>query len=180
MKFDRYDSILLSSLIVIAITLVALLFFGSQQGEASRNPETDRTLAQAMAREVRTTFLRQVYAPVEDLVKEQRYQQALLKLQELERKYPGEAHGHMIKARVLRYSGATEEALESFVQGIRLNADYIEKSNPLSERKEIAALVEEGLPVFIEKNRANPDNPTLKRALTNLRYLQSRLAGGCE
>lgn len=180
MKLDRFDHLLLGLLALIGGGFLYLMLLSPSQGQAGTNPETDRTLAQALAREVRSTFLKQVYAPVEELEKDGRHQQALLKLQELERKYPGEAHGYMLKGRVLAQSAATEEALESFVQGVRLNADYLEKSSPLSQRDVIGRLVNEELSVYSEKNRLNPDNPTLKRALANLRYLQGRLAGGCE
>ena len=75
---------------------------------------------------------------------------------------------------------AIAEGIKAYVLGVRQNGDYIDEHSLLGRHDEIAFLVTEQLPVAKAKVDKAPDNRTWNEALTNLYYLQSRLAGGCE
>jgi len=117
---------------------------------------------------------------VESLRRGGNLQGALLKLDELARSYPNEAHGHILKGEILGGMGALEEAVASYVDGVRLNGDYVDRKSPLSRRSEIQSIADQGLRVIGSKARNNPDNRSLAEAMKNVNYLRSRLAGGCE
>ena len=75
---------------------------------------------------------------------------------------------------------ALDEAVATFVEGVRLNGDYVDGKSPLSRRLEIGKVTDEGLEVIGRRARANPENRSAVVALKNVNYLRSRLAGGCE
>jgi predicted Zn-dependent protease len=125
-------------------------------------------------------LLRELYGPVEALLQTGQDQAALLKLTEIEKTYPGEAHGQMLKGSIQARLGAVDEAVASYAAGVKLRGDYVDQENPLSRRTEIGRVVESGLRTVSLRLAANPDNRTAKATMKQLYYLQSRLAGGCE
>lgn len=177
---DRFDRSLCLALVVVAAALAALLAQGGRVGEAHVAAGLDKALERQMAYQARVALVQELYGPVETLRQEGNPQTALLRLDELVRSYPGEAHGFILKGEILRGMGALEAAVASYVEGVRRNGDYIDEHSPLSRRTEIRLLMEEGLKVVGERARLHPDNSSLASALKDLRYLQSRLAGGCE
>jgi tetratricopeptide (TPR) repeat protein len=181
MKRDGFDRLVWLGLAASLGTLAMLFLLGSSGGDGARSrAAVDKAMEREMAYQARVAFLQKLYGPVEVLREKGERQRALLKLEELGRRYPGEAHGYMLKGAVLAELGALEEAIASYVRGVRLNGDYIDERSPLSRRTEIRQVVERGLEVVGEKARSHPDNPSPAAALKDVYYLQSRLAGGCE
>jgi hypothetical protein len=76
--------------------------------------------------------------------------------------------------------GALDEALSSYVEGVKLNGDYVDAKSPLSRRAEIQRLVDEGLKDIGRRTAADPGNRSLAVSREKVNYLKSRLAGGCE
>lgn len=178
---DRYDWIHVSLLAVVLAVLAIMLggkgvITNKQSGKAS----PDKALERAIAYQARVEFLRKTYAPVESLRSAGRYQEALFKLDELAEQYPNEAHGRILKGEILYGMGALGESVASFVEGVRLNGDYVDRKSPLSRRGEIGRVAEDGLKIIGAKARANPDNRSIVESQKNVNYLRSRLAGGCE
>lgn len=176
---DRFDRLLWAAIAAAAIVLAVLLARGAG-GEGEAGDSLNRALERELAYQARVALLQKLYGPVEELRRAGRPQEALLQLGDLARRYPGEAHGQILKGEILREMGALEEAVDSFVGGVRMNGDYIDRHSPLSRRQTIQDLVEEGLARVGERARLQPDNRSLGVTLRNLYYLQSRLAGGCE
>lgn len=176
---DRFDRLLCFFLVVTAAALTAVLLAGGGTGEA-RPVTVDKSLEREMAREARAALLHRIYGPVEALRKEGQPQAALLKLDELARRYPGEAHGHILKGELLYEMGSLEGAVASFSAGVRLSGDYVDKGSPLNRGAEIRQAVEKGLATLKPKAAMQPENPSLAVAMRDVYYLQSRLAGGCE
>lgn len=178
---DRFDRLAWAALAVTLAGLAALLFAAAgDSGGGQGGRALDRALEREMAYQARVAYLQKLYAPVEVLRGEGQAQAALLKLKELERSYPAEAHGFMLKAALLEELGAFEEAVSSYVLGVKLRGDYLDADSPLSRRAEIDALVARGIESVGRSVREERDNPTLAATLKDLYYLQSRLAGGCE
>jgi hypothetical protein len=117
---------------------------------------------------------------VETLRREGNLTAALLKLDELNRSYPNEAHGFILKGEILAGMGTLDEAVVNFARGIRLNGDYLDRKSPLSRRPEIQKVADDALRVVGDRARANPGNRSTAESLKNINYLRSRLAGGCE
>lgn len=179
MPKDRFDRLVFFLLAVTAAALAGVLLAGGGTGEA-RPVSTDKSLEREMAREARAALLQRIYGPVEALRKEGQPQAALLKLDELGRRYPGEAHGHILKGELLYEMGALEGAVQSFTAGVRLSGDYVDEGSPLNRRAEIRQTVEKGLATLKPRAAAQPENSSLAGAMKDVYYLQGRLAGGCE
>ncbi len=181
MKQDNFDRILW---LLLGVTLLSLAFLLAQGARRDGGTQAGGASSRAMERELtyqaRVALVQKLYGPVEDLRRKGELQTALLKLDELSRQYPGEAHGYIIQGEILQQMGQIEAALASYVAGVRLDGEYVDKKSPLSRRDEIDRLVAEGERAIGGRARSNPSNRTLATALGNLNYLKSRLAGGCE
>ena len=177
---DAFDKFCWLFLMVVMISLAALLFRDSGAGSEKPAAGLGKAVERDMAYRARVELIGKLYAPVEILHKEGSNQTALLKLDELIRKYPGEAHGHIIQGDILREMGALDEAVSSYVEGVKLNGDYVDAKSPLSRRAEIQRLVDDGLKNIGQRASANPDNRSLEASRQKVNYLKSRLAGGCE
>jgi len=175
---DRFDKLTLAGLILSIAVLGFLLVQGG--GYKSSAASIDKALEQQIAYQARVDFLTKLYAPVEELREEGQDSSALLKLDEIARKYPQEAHGEILRGEILLQRGATRQAINHYVRAVRLNGDYVDAASLLSRRTEIAQLVAEQLPDFADRARKEADSLPLQNTLTGLYYLQSRLAGGCE
>ncbi len=172
---------LLWMLIVVATAAMALLLLTSSGDDSRmRSGGLDKAVERDLAFQARVAFLQKVYAPVEALLAEGNPQAALLKLDELGRDYPGDAHGYLLRGEILRGMGVLDQAIANYVRALKLDGDYLEQAGPLSRRTEIRQLVDLGLSELGPRARSNPDNRSLAVTVRELHYLQSRLAGGCE
>lgn len=176
---DGFDKLCWLLLATACAAMAAMLLTGGGAGDR-RAAGPDKAFEREMAYRARVEMIGKIYEPVEALRKEGNSQAALLKLDELIRKYPGEAHGHILQGQILLEMGTLEEAAASFVEGVRLNGDYVDAKSPLSRRDLIQKLVTDGLKSVGARASANPGNKTLAASLRRLNYLKSRLAGGCE
>jgi tetratricopeptide (TPR) repeat protein len=177
---DAFDKLCWLFLIITTIFIVVMLYRNSETGGVKRAAGSSKALERELAYRGRIELITQLYAPVEILRKEGNNQTALLKLDELIRKYPTEAHGYILQGEILRGMGAFDEAVSSYVEGLKLNGDYVDAKSALSRRPEIQKLVDEGLKNINQRAAANPDNRSLVASRQKLNYLKSRLAGGCE
>lgn len=133
-----------------------------------------------LASQARLVLIDKLFAPVTAAMQAGQNQEALLKLEEINVRYPGEAHGFVLKGEILGRLGVADAAAAAFVQGVKLNGDYIDLRSPVSRRDIITRLVDSSLPKVTAAYRSGTANPTIKANLANLNYLKSRLAGGCE
>lgn len=181
MKIDNFDRILWLLLGVILVSLAFLLSQGARRdGSTQASGVASRAMERELTYQARVALVQKLYGPVEELRRKGELQTALLKLDELSRQYPGEAHGYIIQGEILQQMGLLEAALASYVAGVRLDGEYVDKKSPLSRRDEIDRLVTEGERGIVGRARANPANRAMATALRDINYLKSRLAGGCE
>jgi hypothetical protein len=180
MKIDKFDKLLWLLLGVVLVTLAILLLPGAHRDGTPTGGVAGRAMERELTNQARVALVQKLYGPVEEYRRKGELQTALLKLDELSRQYPGEAHGHIIQGEILQQMGVLEAALASYVAGVRLNGEYVDRKSPLSRRAEIERLVTEGERSIVGRARTNPSNRTLGAALGNINYLKSRLAGGCE
>lgn len=177
---DTYDKLCWLFLIAIAISAGFIFYYNSGSDEQKRNSKSSKSLERELAYRARVELINQLYAPVEILSKDGNNQSALLKLDELIRKYPTEGHGHILQGKILLEMGAFDEALSSYTTGVKLNGDYVDAKSSLSRRDEIQSLVDTGMKNITQKSVSNPGNRSLASSRQKLNYLKSRLAGGCE
>lgn len=177
MKFDRFDRLMI---VFFLLTLVGLsLLLSRTIPERTTKIET-KNMERELAAQARQTLLDKLYSPVTASIQGGQMQEALLKLEEINVRYPGEAHGYILKGEIFDRLGVPDKAAASLVQGVKLNGDYIDKRSTVSRRELISRLVETSLPAAVTAYRNSPGNAAMKENLANLNYLKSRLAGGCE
>lgn len=177
MKLDRFDKILL---FLLAIAASALVVYSAGSFPAKTTAIETRSMERELAAQARAGLLEKLYAPVTGAMQAGQYQEALLKLEEVISRYPGDAHGFILKGEILCRMGVLDGAAAGFVRGVKLNGDYIDKNSSFSKRDTISVLVEKSLPSAQSAYKSSRSNPALKENLANLNYLKSRLAGGCE
>jgi len=177
---DRFD--ILAGVGIGVVLLATLLLVLRSGSETSRLHSTNAAQAaeRALRQRAQAALLAETYAPVEALITEGRLGEALLQLEQVERNLPGEAHTALLRGGILVRQGAQTEGLGEYVRAVQLRADYVDTRSPLQRREEIEALLKTALPDLQRRIQASPDNTTLAKALYDVRYLQSRLAGGCE
>jgi hypothetical protein len=176
LKYDKFDIALLVVMVVFLGAAGMLLSAASPVSAPAQN----RALERALATQARLLFIQNTYAPVEALTRAGRHQEALLKLEELSGRFPGEAHGLLLKAASLAALGAEAPAIASYAAAVRLQGEYVDQKSPLSHRDEIERLTKSVAPAVASKLKSQPDDPGLKQTQRDLNYLKSRLAGGCE
>ncbi len=175
---DRFD-ILLGVLLLICAAATGALLIGSGSQASQSSLAVDKAIERDMAYQAKVSFLQQLYAPVNELRTGGQYESALLKLDELSRRYPDEAHGELLRGELLLKLQAVPQAVEHLAQAVRMNGDYVDQNSPMSRRTLIDQLLEQQLPKLKEK-AASQSTAVLQAALRNLYYLQGRMAGGCE
>lgn len=177
---DRFDKICWTLLVIALVSLLAVTVTGGSKSDGKPGGGISKALEREMSYRARIELVNKLYGPVEALHKAGNKQEALLKLDELIRAYPGEAHGHILQGQILRELGGLDEAVSSYVEGVKLNGDYVDGKSPLSRRTEIQSLVDEGTKSIGARATANPGNRSIAASMRKINYLKSRLAGGCE
>lgn len=171
---DAQDKLLWSALLAVIVAFPALfLLYGSNSATGNASAH-NKAIEQQTLIEARQLLRSQRYEPVEALLKNGNPQQALLKLEELTVSYPGDAHAFILRGEILAAMGSVAGAATNFAKGVRLDGSYVDRKSPLSRREAITRLVDSQL------KTGSPGSAVSPEMLSDLRYLQSRLAGGCE
>ena len=177
MKLDRFDRLLAALLVLTTLGLVALV----ARALPDKTTRIDsRSLERELSAQARIALLDRLYAPVTAAMQAGQLQEALLKLEEINVRYPGEAHGFVLKGELFNRLELFDKAAASFVQGVKLNGDYIDKTGQITRRDLIEKLVAAQLPKAAAAYKSSSRSSAQKEHLANLNYLKSRLAGGCE
>lgn len=176
---DAFDKTCWILLFVTIAAISALLMLDVDNSKSSR-AGLGKVAEREMKNRAKMELIAKMYGSVESLRTVGKRQEALLELDALIRKYPGEAHGHILQGQLLNEMGALDEAVSSYMNGLKLNGEYVDAKSPLSRRAEIKKLVEDGLQNNVRRALVSPDNRSLVASRQKLGYLQSRLAGGCE
>jgi predicted Zn-dependent protease len=177
---DAFDKICLLLAVSVCIAMAALLVSNRENDGSKRALGVSKVLEREMAYQAKVELLTKLYGPVEALRSAGKRQEALLRLDQLIRTYPGEAHGHILQGQLLNEMGTLDEAVSSYVEGVKLNGDYVDAKSPLSRRAEIQKIVDETVKSVGARSTANPGNRSLSETMRKANYLKSRLAGGCE
>lgn len=176
-NFDRFCAVLV---VVAGVSLATVLYTSNSSDEGKPAGGLGKAVEHEMAYRARVELINKLYGPIEALRSVGNRQEAMLRLDELIRKYPGEAHGHILKGQLLYEIGTWDEAIASYAEGIKLNGDYVDAKSPLSRRADIQKNVDEAMKSLSVRTASNPDNKSLAATLRKVNYLKSRLAGGCE
>ena len=178
MVLDRFDKTILIFSVLVVIWIGS--FYLNANNPTDQSKTTQKSVEKELAEQAKAAFIDKIYAQVIALINAAKNQEALLKLEELNRRYPGEAHGLALKGELLQKLDSPAEAAASFVAAIKINGDYIDRNHPRSRRSLIKNLVDANASSFSSQLKKSPENRSLKITVDNFNYLRSRLAGGCE
>jgi predicted Zn-dependent protease len=180
MPGDRFDRLAAVGLLLVLVALGVLVATAGSSTGRPADGSLDRRVEQELLAQARVAFLERHYGPVAALRDRGELQSALLKLEELERQFPGEPHGALLRGDVLYRMGLIDRAVSSLAAAVRGNGDYLDPGSPLNQRDLIAVTAEQGVPLLRDRVRGQPDDRQAAATLKEAYYLQSRLAGGCE
>ena len=177
---DRFDRLSLAGLVLLAAALGVLLATAGRSDGRQADSGMNRRIEQEMLAQAKLSFLERHYGPVMVLRDGGELQSALLKLEELERTFPGEAHGALLRGEIFHRMGMNDRAVSSPAVAVRGNGDYLDPASPLNQRDLIAMAAEQGIPLLRDRLLGQPDDRQAAATLKDAYYLKSRLAGGCE
>lgn len=177
---DRFDRLTFAGIVLVMLAFGALLATAGRSDGRQADGSVNRQIEQEMLAQAKLSFLERHYGPVAALRDAGELQSALLKLEELERKFPGEAHGALLRGEIFYRLGLLDRAVSSLATAVRGNGDYLDPASPLNQRDLIAVAAEQGIPLLRDRVRGQPDDQAAATTLRDAYYLQSRLAGGCE
>ena len=177
---DRFDRLALAGILLVVLAFGTLLATAGRSDGRQTDGSVSRQIEQEMLAQAKLSFLERHYGPVTALRDAGELQSALLKLEELERKFPGEAHGSLMRGEIFYRLGLLDRAVASLALAVRGNGDYLDPASPLNQRDLIAVTAEQGVPLLRDRLRGQPDDRQAAATLKEAYYLQSRLAGGCE
>lgn len=177
---DRFDRLAAVALLLVLGALGALLTMAGPSDGRQAASGPDRQMERELLAQAKVSFLERHYGPVTALRDRGELQSALLKLEELDRKFPGEAHGALLRGDILYRMGMVDRAVTSLARAVRGNGDYLDPASPLNQRDLIAVVAEQGVPLLRDRLRGQPDDHQAASVLKDVYYLKSRLAGGCE
>ncbi len=177
---DQFDQLMMASLVVVLLFTIVVLVGAGPDESNHVNSAISRHLERERVYQARVAFIDRHFSPVIALRDNGALPEALLKLEELHRTLPGEAHIDLLSGDILLRMGQFDRALTKLAAAVRRNADYVDAASPLSQRLLVESAVSEGLPLVRDRLRSQPDSRSMAQVVKDGYYLQSRLAGGCE
>lgn len=173
MENRKLDIFLWITLAAVTSAAIAAPFISSNHQTAGSSLTGTRADDRKILKEARLFMIQKRYEQVESLSTSGQYQQALLKLEEITRSSPSDPHADILRGELLFKMGADAEAVKNFARGVRAEGGYVDRNTALSRRDTITSLVDSSLLKI-------KSDSTMQQSLADIRYLQSRLAGGCE
>jgi len=177
---DRLDKF--NIIIIVLISLITIGMLANQQitERSQDNPgtnskaEKERYFAEQMALNAK------IYQEVTSLNEKGLYDEAMTKLQEVMKTYPGRAQSNVYMAQLSLKTGKLADAIHNYRVAVENDPDYLDKETPLFIGHEMKGLVTESLDKFGREVKLKPNDKAVRDVLEDLYYLQRRLAGGCE
>lgn len=158
---DRFDimmvTVALAALVSLAVTVAS--------SPVSHDPGKERSSLVT----ARLLYLQSTFGPVEEKIRQGRWEEAGMLLQELSRSYPDEPYLLLLKGRILAARGAVSEAIASYAGAVRRDGALVDERGVFSARREIERVV-----AAVDRTALSPG------PRRDFDYLRSRLAGGCE
>ena len=123
---------------------------------------------------------KKIYEEVVSLKEQGHYPEAMAKLETIIKKYPEKSLSYVYLAQLYLEQGELRETIHNYRRAVEMEADYVDERTPLFIGNEIKKLVTEGREKFSREKALKPKDKEVRKALKDVYYLQSRLAGGCE
>jgi tetratricopeptide (TPR) repeat protein len=171
----------LSITAITGITLITIGMLANQQIVKSRHNNPG-----VVAKEEKSSYALQmeidkkIYQGFFSYKKQGLHAEAMTELKNIVKKYPEKSMSYVYMAQLYLKQGKLGESIHNYRQAVEMEPDYVDQRTPLFIGDEIKELVEEGREKFGREKALKPKDKVVKKALQDVYYLQSRLAGGCE
>ncbi len=178
---DWLDKINITAIALLSLVTVGLMT--QHQLTTSSKPATSKVdVIKEKARSYDLQFEKEakIYKDVITLKNEEKYPEALAKLEEIKTSRPGLSRTYVHLADINYKTKNLPQAILFYRTAVEMEAEYVDKKSPLKIGMQIKEVVNEGKIVFEKAISSKAADKETRQALKNVYYLQRRLAGGCE
>ena len=171
----------LSIATITGITLITMGMLANHQIVKSRHNNPG-----VVAKEEKSSYSLQmeidnkIYQEFVSYKKQGLHAEAMAELIDIVKKYPAKPMSYVYMAQLYLKQGNLGDSIHNYRRAVEMEPDYVDQRTPLFIGDEIKELVEEGREKFGREKALKPKDNVVKKALQDVYYLQSRLAGGCE
>ncbi|MBI5739248.1 MAG: hypothetical protein HZA16_00890 [Nitrospirae bacterium] len=171
-KLDKL-SIVFILIFIAALAVVSAEYRSGPEKNIKRSSTRpgNTTAAGGLAEEETRTLKR--------LIEANNIQKAEALIKELTGKYPYDGELHMLMGDVMMRRQDAVGAVYEYREAVDLNPDYLDKKTSLFQGRKIKIAVEEAKLKINETLSNRPDDPYMKTAKKNTRYLIKKLAASC-
>ena len=176
---DRFDKFNIT--VIALISLITIGMLANQEiikrrlgNHEATEAERARYYAEQMALNAK------IYQEVISLKEQELYGEAMTKLQDIMKTYPGKAQSYVYLAQLSFNTGKLSDTIHNYRLAVEKEPDFMDKKTPLFIGHEIKELVKESLEKFGREVKLKPNDKEVRNTLQDLYYLQRILAGGCE
>jgi tetratricopeptide (TPR) repeat protein len=176
---DRFDKFNITVIALISLITIGML---ANQEIIKRRLGLDEAAAaeRALYYAEQMALNAKIYQDVISLKEQELYDEAMTKLQEVMKAYPGKAQSYVYLAQLSLESGKLADSIHNYRLAVENDPDYMDKKTPMFIGHEVKELVKESLPKFGREKKLKPKDKEVRNTLEDLYYLQRVLAGGCE
>ena len=177
---DRLDKISVAVIAVLALAAVGMLSNHEiSKRQHDNNPGSDSE-DDKNSYALQIEMDKKIYQAVASFQKQGLYAEAMAKLEDVIEKYPERPRSYVYMAQLHLKQGKLADTIRDYRRAVEMEPDYVDERTPLFIGNEIKGLVEEAREKLSREKKLRPKDETVKIALKDIYYLQSRLAGGCE
>jgi len=123
---------------------------------------------------------KKLYQEVTSYKKQGLYTKAMAKLKDIMKRYPEKSLSYVYLAQLYLEQGELADSIHNYRRAVEMEPDYVDERTPLFIGDKIKELVTEGREKLGREKALKPKDREVRKALKDVYYLQSRLAGGCE
>jgi tetratricopeptide (TPR) repeat protein len=171
----------LSIAAIAAITVIAIGMLANHEIIKRRhdNPGTEvKNEKSSYALQMETD--KRMYQEIASYKEQGLYTEAMAKLEYIRKKNPEKPMSYVYLAQLYLEQGRLADGIHNYRRAVEMEPDYVDERTPLFIGDEIKEVVEEGREKFGREKALKPEDKEVRKALKDIYYLQSRIAGGCE
>jgi tetratricopeptide (TPR) repeat protein len=172
-KMDWLDKLTMVLIMALSILTLGMVFeksrydrISGKSGENSRDRQEQKV----------TRIDRKIYGEVEALIKGERYEDALERLEGIMEEYPQREESQACLAQIYVGQGNLEKGIPLFRESVESLPAILELA-PINQW--IGDLVKKGLPKLERERKLRPGDQKLEELKKDLYYLQAKLLRGC-
>lgn len=173
-RLDAFDAV---GAVAVAIFLLSAIYFGLYGTGSTRPPKA--AVAQAVQAATDPKMTARITAARMQMEAGQ-LKESVEELKKLTTEYPVLAEPHSVLGQAYSRLQDNPDALREFRLALQIDPDYIDSKSPKFIGKRIKSAVRESITESQTTLQKNPNDQAAKSTLSDARYLERMLAGGCE